>query len=311
MKKETIREAVSLLEDNLIEEAINSKGKGIAKHYFRKWVSVAAVFCILISFGSTVWAVTTLKKDNLELYIRKLSPDNINLSVETEYKVDKFLEALKSDDPYYQYIAINRLIESFNDTQLREKVIKQIQPFIHSEEIELAEAASLAVDILSEKYESKNVYKLADESVVFTLFNHYSDYGSYNEIWRIAEGKLEKYFSFSNPSMYITEIIVSPDGKKIAVTTSSNKSEYVVIFDIENGRISPELVSSARIILGAKKGYDVFSRIDNENYSGINNINWVDSDRLYFNAILSYNDTEIIEEVSMEYNFDAKLFNIE
>lgn len=311
MKKETIREAVSLWDDDLIEEAVSSKRKGNDKNHVTKWVSVAAAFCILISFSSTVWAVTTLKKDNLDLYIRQLSPDNINLSVAEEYNADKFFEALKSEDPYYQYIAINRLVECFNDIKTREKAIRQIEPFIHSEAIELADAATLAVDILSEKYESKNVYKLVDGSVVFTLFNNYSDYGSYNEIWRIAEGKLEKYFSFSSPSMYITNMIVSPDGKKIAVTTCSNKSDYMVIFDIANGLISPELVSSARIIFGAEKEYDVFSRIDNENYSGISNITWNDNENISFNARLSYNDTQTIEEVSVKYSFDNKLFNIE
>ena len=160
-------------------------------------------------------------------------------------------------------------------------------------------------------HKNMKLYKLADGSVFFTLFNDYSDYGSYNELWRIKEGNLEKYFSFSNPSMYIKEIFLSPDRKLMAVNTCSNKSEYIFIIDAINGMVSPELIGSARTIFGAKKGYEVLVRIDNENYSSNSNVIWNNNQEINFDANLSYANTEIIEDVSVKYNFDKKLFEIE
>ena len=316
MNKRKLYKEIGMVDDDLIEEAEYSKARIMRNHSFAKWISVAAIFCIFTSFVSTVFAVTYFQKSNLNAYIRYLSPDNINLlsnmsDSEIKYDADKFFEALKSDDIYYQYIAINRLVECFNDNQLREKAIKRIEPFIKSEEKKVADAASFVVDILSQKYESDKLYKLADGSVFFTLFNDYSDYGSYNELWRIKEGNLEKYFSFSNPSMYIKEIFLSPDRKLMAVNTCSNKSEYIFIIDAINGMVSPELIGSARTIFGAKKGYEVLVRIDNENYSSNSNVIWNNNQEINFDANLSYANTEIIEDVSVKYNFDKKLFEIE
>lgn len=64
---------------------------------------------------------------------------------------------------------------------------------------------------------------------------------------------LKEYSSFSPPSMYITDIIPSPNKKLVAIVTCSNKSEFVQIINIEEGMTSPELVESARVKYGAQK----------------------------------------------------------
>ncbi|GJM72184.1 hypothetical protein HMSSN036_44000 [Paenibacillus macerans] len=87
----------------------------------------------------------------------------------------------------------------------------------------IADAAAFAIDILSKSYRSPYIFKLADGSIIFTLFNNYSDYGSQNVLWRIKDNVLEEYSSFSTPSMYIKEIIPSPNRKLVAIVTCSNK----------------------------------------------------------------------------------------
>lgn len=53
----------------------------------------------------------------------------MELAPVTQYDADKFLHALKSDNEEYVYIAINRLVECFNDQKLREKALKNSSHF--------------------------------------------------------------------------------------------------------------------------------------------------------------------------------------
>lgn len=313
MNKKQLFKEIGLIDDDLIEGAASLKRRVIRNHSYAKWVAVAAVVCIFISSITTTLAVNYIQKGNLDFYIRYLSPENINLENNTDVieNADKFFEALKSDNVYYQYIAINRLVECFNDSKLKVKALNQIEPFVQSNEKKLAEAASFAIDILSETYKSDKIYKLADGSIVFTLFHNYSDYGDYNEIWRIKQEKLEKYFSFSKPSLYIREMKLSPDRGLLAVTTCSNKSDFMIVLDPIKGMVSPDLISSSRMIFGARKEYPVFVRIDNENYSGVTNVSWKNNRVISFDASLPYNDMEIIENVSVQYDVDKRSFNIE
>lgn len=84
---------------------------------------------------------------------------------------------------------------------------------------------------MSERFESDKLVKISDGSIVFTLLYDYSDHGSYNELWMIKNGVLEKNTTFLAPSAYISGIIPSSKRELIAVTTRSNKSECVVIID--------------------------------------------------------------------------------
>ena len=135
-------------------------------------------------------------------------------------------------------------------------MLKAIQPFIQSDNKKLQIRLFLLSIFYREAFKSQQVYKLADGSVFFTLFNNYSDYGSQNVLWRIKDGVLEAYSSFSSPSMYIKEIIPSPDQKLIAIVTNSNKSEFVEVINVEERMVSPELVESSRVKYGAEQGLD-------------------------------------------------------
>ncbi len=277
----------------------------------KKWVAVALCLMIFSSVSTASLAAAYYKNQNAELYIRYLTAEDMELVPATKYDADKFLSALKSDNDEYVYIAINRLIESFNDQKMKNKALTAIKPFMKSDNKKIADAATFVVDILSQSYQSQYVYKFADGSIMFTLFNNYSDYGSQNVIWRIKNNVLETYFSFSNPSMYIKEIIPSPNQKLVAIVTCSNKSEFVEVMNVEERMHSPELVESARVKYGAQKALDTWIRIDHENYSYVNNIRWKDNDILEFESSLSYNDTATIENVIVSYEFKHKVMKVE
>lgn len=242
--------------------------------------------------------------------MRYLTKEDMELTTAYEYDADKFLRALKSDNNEYIYIAINRLVECFNDAKLREKALKEITPFITNENEKIAKAADFAVAILSEKYESPWIYELNDGSKIFTLFNQYSDYGSDNAIWRIKDGILEEYFSFSEPSMYIKEIIPSPDHRRLAIVTCSNKSEFLQIIGVEEGKISPELVESARVKYAAQKGLTTWIHPDYENYSYIRSIAWKNNDTLAFETSFTYDNVSDNIEAVVTYEFGEKKMHI-
>lgn len=270
------------------------------------------VACLVLysSTASALLATEYYKNQNSEPYIRYLNAEDMELEPATQYDAEKFLHALKSDNNEYVYIAINRLVESFNDPTLRVKALKELQPFIKNENQKIADAAAFAVDILSKSYRSPYIVKLADGSMIFTLFNNYSDYGSQNVIWKIKDNVLKEYLSFSAPSMYITKMIPSPNHKLIAIVTCSNKSNFVQISNIEEGMTSPELIESARVKYGAQKELDTWIRTDHENYSYADNLVWKDNDTLVFEGSLAYQNTEIIENVTVKYQFSKKIIEV-
>ncbi|MEC0170524.1 hypothetical protein [Paenibacillus graminis] len=118
------------------------------------------------------------------------------------------------------------------------------------------------------------------------------------------------HLSFTTPSMYITDITHSPNKKLVAVVTGSNKSEFVQIINVEEGRTSPELVESARVKYGAQKELDTWVRPDHENYSYADKVVWKDNDTLEFEGFLAYQDTEIIENVTVAYQFSKKVIEV-
>lgn len=310
MKSQKLYKEIGLIDENLIEASeINVVNK--RKLYFQpRWIACALGLMILSSGSTILLARDYYENKNAELYMRYLTTEDMELTSAYEYDADKFLRALKSENEEYVYIAINRLIECFNDEKLRGEALKAIEPFITSNNAKIAESAAFATDILSQKYESPFIYKLNDESIVFTLFNNYSDYGSQNVLWRIKNNQLEEYLSFSKPSMYIKQIILSPDRKLIAVVTCSNKSEFVQIIDTEAERVSPELIESTRVRYGVEKGLETWIRMDYENYSYLRNIEWRENNVLELEIILSYNNAQISQEVTTTYHFDEKKMSV-
>lgn len=316
MKKEELYKEIGLIDENLVEAAEYSGVERSRKGISKKWVVMVACLLLYSSTASALLATEYYKNQtenqfqSEEPYIRYLNAEDMELHPVVQYDAGKFLEALKSDNEQYVYIAINRLVESFNNQTMRAQALKELQPFIENENPKIADAATFAVDILSKSYQSPYITKLADGSMVFTLFNNYSDYGSQNVLWRIEDDTLKEYMSFSTPSMYITDIIPSPDRKLIAVITCSNKSDFIQITNIEEGRTSAELIESARVKHGAQKGLDTWIRPDHENYSYANKIVWNDNDTLQYEGSLSYQDTAIIENVTVTYHFSKKVMEV-
>ncbi|WP_339798391.1 hypothetical protein MKY19_24950 [Paenibacillus sp. FSL R5-0744] len=310
MKKEDLFKEIGLIDENLIEAAGHNGTEKRKKGISKKWVILVACLVLYSSTASALLATEYYKNQNSEPYIRYLNAEDMELEPATQYDAEKFLHALKSDNNEYVYIAINRLVESFNDPTLRVKALKELQPFIKNENQKIADAAAFAVDILSKSYRSPYIVKLADGSMIFTLFNNYSDYGSQNVIWRIKDNVLKEYLSFSAPSMYITKMIPSPNHKLIAIVTCSNKSNFVQISNIEEGMTSPELIESARVKYGAQKELDTWIRTDHENYSYADNLVWKDNDTLVFEGSLAYQNTEIIENVTVKYQFSKKIIEV-
>ncbi|CQR53317.1 hypothetical protein [Paenibacillus riograndensis] len=309
MKREELYKEIGLIDENLIEAAGHSMEKR-KKSISKKWVVLVACLILYSSTASALLATEYYKNQNAEPYIRYLRAEDMELAPVARYDAEKFLQALKSNNNEHIYIAINRLVECFNDQKLREKALNALQPFLKNDNPKIADSAAFAIDILSKSYRSPYIFKLADGSIMFTLFNNYSDYGSQNVLWRIKDNVLQEYLSFSPPSMYITDIIPSPDKKLVAVMTSSNKSEFVQIMNIEEGRISPELVESARVKYGAQKKLDTWTRPDHENYSYADKVVWKDNDTLEFEGSLAYQDTEIIENVTVAYQFSKKVMEV-
>jgi hypothetical protein len=310
VKREELYREIGLMDEDLIEAAGSSGAEKRKKGFSKKWVALVACLVLYSSTASALLATEYYKKQNAEPYIRYLRAEDMELLPAPKYDGMKFLQALKSDNEEHVYIAINRLVEGFNDPSLRAKALNKLQPFAGNENPKIADAAAFAIDILSQSYRSPYIVKLADGSMLFTLFNHYSDYGSQNVLWRIKDNKLEEYSSFSAPSMYITEMIPSPDKRLVAVVTCSNKSEFVQIINVEAGRTSPELIESARVKYGAEQEIDTWIRPDYENYSDASNIVWKDNDTLEFEGSLAYQDTEIIENVSVTYQFSSKVMEV-
>ncbi|WP_438497730.1 hypothetical protein [Paenibacillus sp. IHBB 3054] len=310
MKREELYREIGLIDENLIEAAEHSGTEKRKKSISKKWVVLVACLILYSSTASALLATEYYKNQNSEPYIRYLRAEDMELVPVTQYDAEKFLHALKSDNEEHVYIAINRLVECFNNQKLREKALKELQPFLENDNQKIADSAAFAIDILSKSYRSPYIFKLADGSILFTLFNNYSDYGSQNVLWRIKDNVLKEYSSFSPPSMYITDIIPSPNKKLVAIVTCSNKSEFVQIINIEEGMTSPELVESARVKYGAQKELDTWIRTDYENYSYADKIVWKDNDTLEFEGSLAYQDTAIIENVTVAYQFSKKVIEV-
>jgi len=195
----------------------------------------------------------------------------VNATAE-QYGAKVYFDGLKTDDWYKQYMAINKLVEYYNDEDVRLQAISAITPFIVNENEKLADAAAFALSILNKKFDDPRIIHMADGTIIFTLFNDYSDYGTYNQIWMIKDDELRVLESFDRPRMYIKQIIPSPNKKLIEVTFVSNKSSYISIWDLENNKVSPELIDSARVMVAKDLGIDYWQRTDNENYSEIHGI---------------------------------------
>lgn len=315
MRREELYREIGQIDEALIEAAEHSGVRGRDRswrgRFSKRWIAVVACLIVYSSTATALLATEYTKNKAAEPYIRYLTAEDIELAPPAMYEADKFLQALASGNEEHVYIAVNRLVESFNDPQARELALEKLQPFLTDESPKIAESAAFATDVLSKSYRSPYLHKMADGSIIFALFNNYSDYGTQNVLWRIKDDVLEPYFSFAAPSMYIKELLPSPDRKLLAVVTRSNKSEFVQIMNVEEGMNSPELVESARMKYGAQQKLELWARGDHENYSYADHLVWRDNGTLAFEASLAYQDTEIIENVAVTYRFRDKVMDIQ
>ncbi len=333
LDKEYLREQPGLamaqllaeVDQELLVEALPEQGrqKAAKQPPFNWYKGLAAVLAMALVFSCSTlaWAMNSLQQEQettREFYLRHLSPDQLEdvelygeaLNVVQQSEV--LFESLNSGDMYKQYIAINRMVELYNDPELRARAVQELQPFLSNPEPKLAEAAAFALDILEQRFESPLLCKMADGSIFFTLFNDYSDYGSYNQLWRIKDGRLESYITFFDPMMYITDLLPSPDGKLLAVSLCSNKSNFVVVINFIDSHFSSELIGSSRALWACQSDEERFAdiRIDHETYSGGGNLRWLDNETLEFDAALSYNHTDIVDDVRVVYNYRTDEYSI-
>lgn len=304
------------VDQELVAEALPERQSQAKRPAFNWYKGLAAVLAMALMFSCSTlaWAMNNLQQEQeatRDFYLRHLTPDqleDVELYGEEPNVVQQpevLFEALNSGDMYKQYIAINRLVELFNDPELRARAAQALQSFLSNPEPKLAEAAAFALDILEQRFESPLLCKMADGSIFFTLFNDYSDYGSYNQLWRIKDGRLESYITFFDPMMYITDLLPSPDGKLLAVSLCSNKSNFVVVINFIDGYFSSELIGSSRALWACQSDEERFAdiRIDHETYSGCGNLRWLDNETLGFDAAFCFKHTDIVDIVRVVYNY--------
>lgn len=236
-------------------------------------------------------------------YIDKDIMDKANYFIE-KYGVEVLFKGLESTNVYSQYYCINRLVEYYNHEDIRIHAISKIKPFLSSTNNTLKHGAEFAISVLSKKFDSPYIVNGTGDIKVFALFNDYSDYGSYNELWIIRNNKLSKLYSFTESQTYIdtTESIkVSPSKDKIAVQTCNRRSSSLNIIDLNSGKISPEIMKLA-IEKVAMDNKDYNNTYPDGRYSWGGNLKWIDNNTVEFEADLAYDYMEIIEKVIVKYN---------
>lgn len=242
-----------------------------------------------------------------DIYWRHIDYDimeNAN-SFMDKYGADALFKGLKSTNIYSQYYCINRLVEYYNYDDIRARAVGEIIPFLSSTNNTIKKGAEFALSVLSKKFDSPYIVNAMDGTKIFALFNDYSDYGSYNELWIIKNDKLSKLYSFKDPQTYIDiseSMKLSPNSDKIVVQTSSRRSSSFNIIDLNTGKASPEIMKIA-IQKVAMDNKDYNNTYPNGEYSWGHSPKWVDNNTVEFEARLSFNYMDIIEEVVVRYNF--------
>lgn len=250
------------------------------------------------------------ENNELNIYWRYIDGDvmeNTDKLIE-KYGAEVLFQGLKSTNLYSQYYCINRLVEYYNYDEIRSRAIVEITPFLKNDNNTIKHGAEFAISVLSKNFDSPHIVKGADDIKIFTLFNNYSDYGSYHEIWMIKNDKLSKFYSFTESHMYIQLIKLSPNKSKIAVQTSTRRSNSFHIIDINDSKkISPELMLLALLKVASdnpdyNNTYAPGGVYAGGEYCFGGSLKWVDNNTVEFEADLAYDYMEIIEQVIIRYN---------
>jgi len=310
------------------EERVDSKRQRVP---LKKWLirAIPAAACVSVFLlATTAFAASYIQnslgalasrflRDNIgEFYWRYISPEDMTVadSIAERYGVQVYFDSLKTGDIYQQYFSINKLVGYYNDEKIRAEAIEAITPFLNDSEEKLSDAAAFALSILSGAFDDPRIFHMADETVVFTLFNEYSKYGTYNQLYFIRNGELASTLPSGGPYMYLGRIIQSPDAKRLAVTFNTRQSGYLIIFDfvdVIGGLPYPELVDSARIMAARELDIPCWQRTDYENYSAAYDIEWADDYTLAFNVGMTYTGMEFVEATAfVTYNCRQMLMEV-
>ena len=316
MKSQKLFDAIGGVDDKYIADAApdlhtkNAHPSAFRTKNYMRFAAAAACVAVFL-FAATSLAAAYVQNSISGFYLRYVSLEDMAVAdaLAAQYGAKVYFDGLQSGDPVKQYFAINKLVEHHNEEDIRQEAITAITPFLTNEDEKLADAAAFTLSVLTQAFDDPRILRLADGSYLFTLFNAYSDYGSHNKLWRVQDGELAECFSFRAPHMYIRDMLLSPDATLLAIQTGSNKSEYIIIYDAINGFVSTELIDNARILAAKDMGYAIQQRMDFENYSGGQNMTWIDSDTLEFEADLR-GDAEGLEEFAaraiVRYDFRQK-----
>ena len=245
----------------------------------------------------------------LDIYWRYIDDDIMDKAdaIIDKYGADVLFAGLKSANPYSQYYCINRLVEYYNSDDIRTRAITEITPFLNSTNNTLKHGAEFAISVLSKKFDSKYIVSGANDIKIFALFNDYSDYGSFNELWIIRADKLSKLYSFRRPDVMSTHIDTtepikfSPDKNKIAVQTCNRRSSTLNIIDLNSGKIISGIMELA-VKKVAADNKDYINTYPDGLYCWCRNFKWIDNNTIEFEADLAYDYMEIIENVIVKYN---------
>ncbi|MBQ8144196.1 MAG: hypothetical protein IJ042_05325 [Butyricicoccus sp.] len=309
MKDEIWFKALDALDDELLEEAgvlLTAQKPHRRKIAVRRWLTVAALICLLFSLCGNVFAVAWVQEREEQLaeqedfYLRYLTESTQDLR-QDEFDAERFFAALESTDTETVYIAINRLVECYNDPALRERAIGAITPFLESRSEMVAASAERVLSVLRGTFDADGVCRLADGGALFTLYPGL-DGGSDSTLWRIQGGVLAKWWSMEDPYQYVTELVLSPDGQKAAVCLVSGKSGFLIVIDFETGKVSGELVNTILAQVRAGKGMRAHVRADFETYSSIDRVRWIDAETLAFVADMYFAPEGETETVSVVYH---------
>jgi hypothetical protein len=239
-----------------------------------------------------------------------------DITDQADYYIDKLgAEALfiglKSINEYSRYYCANRLVEFYNDGEVKARAIEEIAPLLNDEYEKVKDGAGFALSVLSGRFDSPYIINAGRGVRVFSLFNYYADYGSHNELWIIKGGALSKLYTFTGPlSHYIDykePMRLSPDKSKLAVLTCSRRSSSVNVIDLRSGVASPEVMLMALNQVAADNTdyvntYGPDTAYEGGEYSFCRYIRWIDNDAIEFDAELSYNYGDIIERVTIKYD---------
>ena len=251
---------------------------------------------------------------DIRLYWRHIDGETVQKvdGLVRQYGVTALFKGLASLNPYSQYFCINKLVElCYNNDDMRLHALSEITPFLDSANETIRGGAEFAVSVLGKKFDSPYVLHCAGGAKVFALFNGYSDYGSYNELFVVEGGALSSLRAFSGEnSQYIESVELSPGRDRLAVKTSTRRSNSLYIIDLKSREASPEVMLMAlEKTAGEHKNYG--HTYLNGEYSFFGDLKWADDDTVEFTAELAFDYMETIERAAVRYSFPDNSLTME